>query len=105
MEINLDYTISDKEENMPVGEIKYLFSNEVIEFYSEKALLNELKNYIYSAGANSVKVKVNSTLKVPRHGLKYALLKIKIGEYGAEYTKDEYEKAYKKSLINKKYER
>lgn len=99
MDIKFDYTISDKKENTPVGEIKYLYSNEVIEFYSEKELLDEYKDYINSAGVNSVKVKVNRTLKVPRHGLKYALLNEEAGEYGADYTKEEYEKSYKKSLI------
>lgn len=96
MEIKFDYTISDKKENYPVGHIKYLYSNEVIEFYSEKELLNEYKDYIYSAGVNSIKVKINSSLKTPRHGLKYALLEEEAGEYGADYTKEEYEKSYKK---------
>ena len=43
MDIKFDYSISDKKENTPVGQIKYLFSNEIIEFYSEKELLNEYK--------------------------------------------------------------
>ena len=47
MEKNIDYTISDNTEDIPVGEIKYLFSNEVTQFFSEKELLNELKDYIY----------------------------------------------------------
>ncbi len=101
MEIKFDYTISDKKENNPVGYIKYLYSNEVIEFFSEKELLHEYKDYIYSAGVNSVKVKVNSTLMTPRHGLKFALLSEEAGEYGADYTKEEYEKLYKKNLIKK----
>ena len=105
MEKNIDYTISDNTEDIPVGEIKYLFSNEVTQFFSEKELLNELKDYIYSAGINSVNVKVNSTQKVPRHGLKYELLKIKIGEYGLDYTKEDYEKALKKRIANKNFER
>lgn len=98
MEINFDYSISDKKEKTPVGCIKYLYSNEVIEFFSEKELLEEYKDYIYSAGVNAVKVKVNRTLKNPRHGLKYALLSEEAGEYGVDYTKEEYEKSYKKSL-------
>ena len=105
MEKNIDYTISDNTEDIPVGEIKYLFSNEVTQFFSEKELLNELKDYIYSAGINSVNVKVNSTPIVPRHGLKYELLKIKVGEYGLDYTKEDYEKALKKRITNKNFER
>lgn len=99
MEIKFDYTVSDKTENIPVGSIKYLYSNEVIEFYSEKELLDEFKDYIYSAGVNTVKVNINRTLKNPRHGLKYAILSEEAGEYGADYTKEEYEKSYKKNLI------
>lgn len=101
MNIKFDYTISNTEEKTPVGQIKYLFTNEIIEFYSEKGLLNEYKDYIYSAGVNSVKIKVNTSLKKPRHGLKYALLDIEAGEYGIDYTKEEYEKSYKKSLMKK----
>ena len=99
MDIKFDYSISDKKENTPVGQIKYLFSNEIIEFYSEKELLNEYKDYINSAGVNSVKIKLNTSIKVPRHGLKYALLNVEAGEY---YTKEEYEKSYKKSLIKQR---
>lgn len=101
MDIKFDYSISDKKENTPVGEIKYLFSNEVIEFYSEKELLDEYKDYIYSAGVNSIKVKINRTLNVPRHGLKYAILNEEAGEYGADCTKEEYEKTYKRNLIKR----
>ena len=102
MDIKFDYSISDKKENTPVGKIKYLFSNEIIEFYSEQELLNEYKDYINSVGVNSVKIKLNTSLKTPRHGLKYALLNVEAGEYGVDYTKEEYEKSYKKSFIKQR---
>jgi hypothetical protein len=105
METKFNYSVSDKTEYAPIGHIKYLYPSEVIEYYSEKELLNDYKNAVYNEGINAVKVKINGTKNNPRHGLNYEILREEANEYGVDYTKEEYERAYKKSLINKKYER
>lgn len=105
MEIKFDYLVSDKNEDIPVGYIKYLYSNETIEYYSEKELLKDYKESVYSQGINAIKVKINRTLENPRHGLKYEILKEQADEFSTDYTKEEYERAYKKNLINRKHER
>lgn len=105
MEIKFNYSVSDRTEDAPVGYLKYLYSGEVIEYYSEQELLKDYKESVYSQGINAIKVKINRTLQVPRHGLKYEILKEQADEYGTDYTKEEYERAYKKNLIDRKYER
>lgn len=105
MEINFNYSVSDKSEDAPIGHIEYLYSGEIIEYYSEQELLKNYKDSVYSQGINAIKVKINRTLKVPRHGLKYEILKEQADEYGVDYTKEEYERAYKKNLIDRKYQR
>lgn len=105
MEIKFDYSVSDKKEDTPIGYLEYLYSSEIIEYYSEKELLKDYKESIYSQGINAIKVKINRTLENPRHGLKYEILKEKADEFGNDYTKGEYERAYKKNLINRKHER
>ena len=102
MELKLDYSVSDQTEKIPVGYIKFLYSGETIDYYSEKELLNEFKETIYSEGVNSVKYKINRSKEKPRHGLQYELLKEETDEYGADYTKEEYEKSYVKSMIKRK---
>lgn len=105
MEIKFDYSVSDKKEDTPIGYLKYLYSNEIIEYYSEKELLKDYKESVYSQGINAIKVKINRTLENPRHGLKYEILKEQADEFGTDYTKEEYERAYKKNLIDRKHER
>lgn len=105
MEVKLDYSVSEQTEKIPVGYIKYLYSGETIEYYSEKELLKNFKETVYSEGVNSVQYKLNRTKEKPRHGLKYELLKEEADEYGADYTKEEYEKTYIKSMIKKKNDR
>lgn len=105
MEIKFDYSVSDKKEDESIGYIKYLYSNEIIEYYSEKELLKDYKESVYSQGINAIKVKINRTLENPRHGLKYEILKEQADEFGTDYTKEEYERAYKKNLIDRKHER
>lgn len=105
MEIKFDYLVSDKKKDEPIGYLKYLYSNEIIEYYSEKELLKDYKESIYSQGINAIKVKINRTLENPRHGLKYEILKEQADEFGTDYTKEEYERAYKKNLIDRKHER
>lgn len=105
MEIKFDYSVSDKTEDAPVGHLEYLYSGEIIEYYSEQELLKDYKDSIYSQGINAIKVKVNRTISNPRHGLKYAILNEQADEYGTDYTKEEYERAYKKNIINRKHER
>lgn len=101
MKIDLDYSISDKTESIPVGYIKFLYSGEIIDYYSEKELLEDFEDIVYSEGVNSIKYKINRTKENPRHGLKYELLKAEADEYGQDYTKEEYERAYKKSVFKK----
>ena len=105
MEIKFDYSVSDKKEDAPIGYLKYLYSSEIIEYYSEKELLKDYKESVCSQGINAIKVKINRTTENPRHGLKYAILNEQADEFGTDYTKEEYERAYKKSLINRNYER
>ena len=75
MELKLDYSVSDLTEKIPVGYIKFLYSGEIIDYYSEKELLDEFKETIYSEGVNSAKYKINRSKEKPRHGLQYELLK------------------------------
>ena len=81
-----------------------MYSGETIDYFSEKEMLKDFKETIYSEGVNSVKYKLNRTKEKPRHGLKYELLKEESDEYGLDYTKDGYEKNYIKSMIKKKEE-
>lgn len=105
MDIKFDYSISDKIEKTPVGYLKFLYTGEIIEYYSEQELLKDFKESVYSQGINSIKYKINRTTDNQRHGLKYALLNEEADEYGTDYSKEEYEKAFKKSLIDRKHER
>ena len=105
MELTFDYSVSDRIENAPVGYLEYLYSGEIVEYYTEQELLKDYKDSVYNQGINAIKVKINRTLEVPRHGLKYELLREQADEYGEDYTKEEYEKTYKKNLINRKHER
>lgn len=105
MELKFDYSVSDRTEDAPIGYLEYLYSGEIIEYYSEQELLKDYKDSVYSQGINAIKVKINRTIEKPRHGLKYEILREQADEYGTDYTKEEYERAYKKNLINRKYER
>lgn len=105
MELTFDYSVSDRTENAPIGYLEYLYSGEIIEYYSEQELLKDYKESVYSQGINAVKVKINRTIERPRHGLKYAILNEQADEFGTDYTKEEYERAYKKNLLNRKHER
>lgn len=105
MENKFDYTISEEKEDEPVGYIIDLYSNEKIDYFSEKELLKEYKDIVYNKGINAVRVKVNSKSNNQRHGLKYEIAKEQIGEYGLDYSKEEYERAYKKRMLDKKHER
>ena len=105
MKIKFDYSVSDKTEDASVGHLEYLYSGEIIEYFSEQELLKDYKESVYSQGINAIKVKINRTIQNPRHGLKYEILKEQADEYGADYTKEEYEREYKKNLINRKHER
>lgn len=105
MEIKFDYSISDNIEKAPVGHLKFLYSGEIIEYYSEQELLKDYKESVYSQGINAIKVKINKTKENSRHGLRYAVLNEETGEFGTDYTKEEYERDYKKSLIKREHER
>lgn len=105
MELKFNYSVSDETENAPIGHLEFLYSGEIVEYYSEQELLKDYKESVYSQGINSIKVKINRTTENPRHGLKYEILKEQADEYGTDYTKEEYERAYKKNIINRKHER
>lgn len=105
MELKFDYSISDRIEKEPVGQLKFLYSGEIIEYYSEQKLLKDYKESVYSQGIYAVKVKINGTKENPRHGLRYEITNEEAGEFGTEYTKNEYERDYKKSLAKKEHER
>ena len=93
-----DYTISDEKEKIPIGYVKSLYNDEIIEHYSEQSMLKDYKNIVNNEGINSARYKIYKTDIKPRHGLRYELLKEEAGEYGEEYSKEEYEKDYSKCL-------
>ena len=96
-----DYSISDKTEEIPVGHIKYN-DHEVIMYFSEKELLRDYKDAVNNSGINSVQVHINKNKDKPRHGLSYSITEEQYNQYGAEYSKEQYENNYNKSLIKKK---
>jgi len=96
-----DYSISDKTEEIPVGHIKYN-DHEVIMYFSEKELLRDYKDEVNNSGINSVQVHINKNKDKPRHGLSYSITEEQYNQYGAEYSKEQYEKNYNKSQIKKK---
>lgn len=57
MNRKIDYSISDKKENNPVGYIKDNFSGEIIEYFSEIDLLNEYKRSMNNMGFSGVAVR------------------------------------------------
>ena len=96
-----DYSISDKTEEIPVGHIKYN-DHEVIMYFSEKELLRDYKDAVNNSGINSVQIHINKNKDKPRHGLSYSITEEQYNQYGAEYSKEQYENNYNKSLIKKK---
>ena len=96
-----DYSISDKTEEIPVGHIKYN-DHEVIMYFSENELLRDYKDAVNNSGINSVQVHINKNKDKPRHGLSYSIKEEQYNQYGAEYSKEQYENNYNKSLIKKK---
>ena len=96
-----DYSISDKTEEIPVGHIKFN-DHEVIMYFSEKELLRDYKDAVNNSGINSVQIHINKNKDKPRHGLSYSITEEQYNQYGAEYSKEQYENNYNKSLIKKK---
>ena len=96
-----DYSISDKTEEIPVGHIKFN-DHEVIMYFSEKELLRDYKDAVNNSGINSVQVHINKNKDKPRHGLSYSITEEQYNQYGAEYSKEQYENNYNKSQIKKK---
>ena len=96
-----DYSISDKTEEIPVGHIKFN-DHEVIMYFSEKELISDYKDAVNNSGIDSVQVHINKNKDKPRHGLSYSIKEEQYNQYGAEYSKEQYENNYNKSLIKKK---
>lgn len=96
-----DYSISDKTEEIPVGHIKFN-DHEVIMYFSEKELISDYKDAVNNNGIDSVQVHINKNKDKPRHGLSYSITEEQYNQYGAEYSKEQYENNYNKSLIKKK---
>ena len=96
-----DYSISDKTEEIPVGHIKFN-DHEVIMYFSEKELIRDYKDAVNNNGIDSVQVHINKNKDKPRHGLSYSIKEEQYNQYGAEYSKEQYENNYNKSLIKKK---
>ena len=96
-----DYSISDKTEEIPVGHIKFN-DHEVIMYFSEKELIRDYKDAVNNSGIDSVQVHINKNKDKPRHGLSYSITEEQYNQYGAEYSKEQYENNYNKSLIKKK---
>ena len=99
--MQFDYKISDKTEEIPVGHIKY-GSNEIVMYFSEKELLIDYKDAVNNEGINAIEVHINRSKDNPRHGLSFSISEEQYNQYGAEYTKEQYENDYNKSLIKKK---
>ena len=99
--LQFDYTISDKTEEIPVGHLKFN-DYEVIMYFSESELLRDYKDTVNNSGINSVQVHINRSKDNPRHGLSFSISEKQYNQHGAEYTKEQYEKDYNKSLIKKK---
>ena len=96
-----DYSISDKTEEIPVGHIKFN-DHEVIMYFSEKELISDYKDAVNNSGIDSVQVHINKNKDKPRHGLSYSIKEEQYNQYGAEYSKEQYENNYNKSQIKKK---
>ena len=94
MNKKIDYSISDKMEKKPVGYIKDCFTGECLEYYCEKKLLEEYERIIEYMGCNGVQAHSYKKDGKTRHGLKYSIIEIYAGEFGLDYTKEEYEKEY-----------
>ena len=99
--LQFDYTISDKTEEIPVGHLKFN-DYEVIMYFSESELLRDYKDTVNNSGINSVQVHINRSKDNPRHGLSFSISEEQYNQHGAEYTKEQYENDYNKSLIKKK---
>lgn len=99
--LQFDYTISDKTEEIPVGHIKFN-DYEVIMYFSESELLRDYKDAVNNSGINSIQIHINKSKDTPRHGLSFSISEEQYNQYGTEYTKEQYEKDYNKSLVKKK---
>lgn len=99
--LEFDYTISNKTEEIPVGHIKFN-DYEVIMYFSENELLRDYKDAVNNIGINSVQVHINRSKDKPRHGLSFSIKEEQYNQYGADYSKELYEKDYKESLTKKK---
>ena len=71
-------------------------------YFSEKELLRDYIDAVNNSGINSVQVHINKSKDKPRHGLSFSIKEEQYNQYGAEYTKEQYENDYNKSLIKKK---
>ena len=71
-------------------------------YFSENELLRDYKDAVNNSGINSVQVHINKNKDKPRHGLSYSITEEQYNQYGAEYSKEQYEKNYNKSQIKKK---
>ena len=56
-----DYTISDEKEKIPIGYVKSLYNDEIIEHYSEQSMLKDYKNIVNNEGVNSARYKIYKT--------------------------------------------
>ncbi len=95
----IDYTISDKTEIEPVGYIVYLDTKERIEYFSEKALLDDFSANMNCLGYGRLQYGLyQKENNLKRYGIDYALKEKCAGEFGLDLTKEEYEEKY----INRK---
>ena len=46
MELKFNYSVSDETENAPIGHLEFLYSGEIVEYYSEQELLKDYKQNI-----------------------------------------------------------
>ena len=90
----IDYSISTEEEKEPVGNITYHDTEECIKYYSEKDLLDHFKEALNFLGYMGVTTQIYLKDGQIRHGLRYAILEARAGEFCLDYAKEEYEKSY-----------
>lgn len=93
LEKEYDFSISDKDNENPVGMLLYHLSSnytDKIEFYNEKEMLNKYKEQLNIAGPEGIDYEVYSNEEEKRDGLSYELRKAYIEEFGDTYSKIDY---------------
>ena len=103
LENDYDFSISKGEHKEVVGILYFHLTpdyTEELEFHDEEKMIKTYKEQLDIAGINGIDYKVISSEENKRDGLSYELKKAYIGEFGDDYTKQDYIKD-KKTKSNK----